>query len=346
VVVDQVDVLAGYAPWPFDRLPDWYSGLLWGGGRAYALCYRLLDEVQRARAISRLVWPRVRDSVLHLLTDHPADVLVAFHPVPVHSICRGLEEIGSSSPMMSVGTDLAVMHAFWADSRVQRYLVPTEAARAQLLRWGVPTGRVTITGLPIDPRIVRVADQDPSTLREQLGFHPERRLVLTMAGGDGFGPVERVVQAIASNGLPAQLAVIAGRNSQLRERLARRNGGRAVRIEGFVDNIHEWLRAADILVTKAGPTTIAEAAALELPMILWGAIPAQETPNVELVVQREAGKWTPRPGATAEAVQHLLEDPAAAAEMGQRAGNLIRRDAGDRIAQITWETAQEVIESR
>lgn len=346
VTVVQIDALADYAPWPFCRLPDRYADLLWGGGRAYGLCYRLLDDRRRAQAISRLNWPRVRDGVLRLLADHPADVIVALHPVPVQSVCRGLVEIGSSVPLIGVGTDLAVMHAFWIDPRIERYLVPTEAAQADLLRWGVAADRVEITGLPIDPRIRRVVDRDPRALRARLGLDPERPLVLVMAGGDGFGPVERVVQAIASNGLPAQLAVLAGRNPQLRERLARRNGGSTVRIEGFVDNVHQWLRAADVLVTKAGPTTIAEAAALRLPMVLWGAIPAQETPNVELVVRCGAGKWAPQPDRAAAAVQHLLEHPVVAAEMGQRAGELVRFGAGDRIAGIVWETAKANVESR
>jgi 1,2-diacylglycerol 3-beta-galactosyltransferase len=340
VAVDQVDALAEYAPWPLCCLPDWYSHLLWGGGRAYGLCYRLLDHRRRAAALSRWTWPWVRDGVRRLLRDRPADLVVAFHPVPVQSICRGLEEIGAPTPMVCVGTDLAVMHAFWIDPRVERYLVPTGTAQAQLLRWGVPADRVGITGLPIDRRIVAVEDRDPCALRAELGLDPERPLVLAMAGGDGFGPIERVVRAVAANGLPAQLAVIVGRNPQLRERLARRNGRRDVRVEGFVDNVHQWLRAADVLVTKAGPTTIAEAAALQLPMVLWGAIPAQETPNVDLVVERGAGRWAPRPQAAAKAVRHLLEHPASAAEMGRRAGELVQHGAGDRIARILWETAQ------
>lgn len=344
VAVDQVDALADYAPWPLRCLPDWYYGLLWGGGRAYGLCYRLLDAPHRARATSRLAWPRVRPGVLRLLADHPADVVVAFHPVPVQSVCRGLEEMGSPAPLIGVGTDLAVMHAFWVDPRVERYLVPTGAAQEQLLRWDVARDRVEITGLPIDRRIVHVAGRDRHALRAELGLDPGQPLVLAMAGGDGFGPIEHVVQALASNGVPGQLAVIAGRNPQLRRRLARRNGSRAMRVEGFVDNVHQWLQAADVLVTKAGPTTIAEAAALQLPMVLWGAIPAQETPNVELVVGQGAGIWAPTPNATADAVHRLLEDPVAAAEMGQRAGALVQGNAAERIAGILWQTAQASIE--
>jgi hypothetical protein len=64
------------------------------------------------------------------------------------------------------------------------------------------------------------------------------------------------------------------------------------------------------------------------------------------VVRCGAGMWAPRPDRAAAAVQHLLEHPIAAAEMGQRAGELVQLGAGDRIAGIVRETAQADVESR
>ena len=44
---------------------------------------------------------------------------------------------------------------------------------------------------------------------------------------------------------------------------------------GFVNNMAEYMVAADVLVTKAGPGTIAEAAAVGLPVLLTSFLPGE-----------------------------------------------------------------------
>lgn len=335
-----LDVLAAYAPWPFRRLPEWYGGMLWGGGRAYGMGYRLLDRQRRAQAISHLVWPWVRPAARRLLAEHPADLLVAFHPLPVHTVSRALTGMDAPAPLVAMGTDLVVMHAFYAARGIRRYLVATEAAQAQLVRHGVDPARVEVVGLPVRRCFQEAAQENPQLLRHRLGLDPQQSLVLVMGGGTGFGPLERVARAVAGNGAPAQMVVVTGRNERLRARLAEVVWPGPVRVMGFVENIHEWMRAADILVTKAGPNTIAEALTLGLPMVLWGAIPAQETPNLRLAVEEGVGTWAPGPARAAMAVQRLLSDPATLAQMRRKARALARPGAAGRVAQLLWEMAQ------
>merc|ERR1711933_706345 len=52
---------------------------------------------------------------------------------------------------------------------------------------------------------------------------------------------------------------------------------------GFVKNIAEYMVAADVSVSKAGPGTISEAA-LSLPVLLTSFLPGQEEGNVDFVV--------------------------------------------------------------
>jgi 1,2-diacylglycerol 3-beta-galactosyltransferase len=311
------------------------------GGHAYGAIYRLLDGRRRARLVSRLVWPWVRPAAVRLLAHHPVDAVVAFHPLPVHTVSSTLAHLADAPPLIAVGTDLVVMHAFYADPRVRRYLVATEAARAQLTRHGVPAQRVEVTGLPVDPLFVRTRQVPRPALRARLGLDPDRPLVLAMAGGEGFEPLEAVVESLSQNGLQAQVVAIAGHNRRLRARLAAGLDGRPVRVEGFVRNVHEWMGAADLLLTKAGPNTIAEAAVMGLPMVLWGAIPAQETPNARLAVAAGAGIWAPDPERAVATIRRLLDHPQEAAQMRRKAWTLAQPDAADRVADALWRAATE-----
>lgn len=337
--VTLVDVLADYAPWPLSKAPEWYPQALWGGGRMYGWGFSMLNSPRRVRTICHLLWLLTYPRALRLLRDHYPDLIVSFHPVPVYTLSRALEWAGLSTPFIAVGTDLVVMHAAWVAPRVQRYLVATEGARRQLLQHGVEPERIEVTGLPVGPQFRQVAAEEPTALRRRLGLEPERPTILLMGGGVGFEPLAAVARAVAAATPTAQLVIIAGHNQRLRARLSAIPWPAPVRMEGFVENIHEWMRAADVLVTKAGPTTIAEALTVGTPMVLWGAIPVQETPNVHLVVQAGAGIWAPGPDRAAAAVIHLITHPAARQIAAEEARRLASPEAARRVADILWETA-------
>ncbi len=65
--------------------------------------------------------------------------------------------------------------------------------------------------------------------------------------------------------------------------------GRSVRVIGFTDRVHDWMRAADAAVTKPGGLTVAEALACGLPLVIVNPIPGQETRNSDYVLERGAG---------------------------------------------------------
>jgi 1,2-diacylglycerol 3-beta-galactosyltransferase len=74
---------------------------------------------------------------------------------------------------------------------------------------------------------------------------------------------------------------------------------------GFVDNMPELMRAADLVVSKAGPGAIGEALATEVPILLTSYLPGQETPNVTFVTETGLGLYTPKPDQLLETVKEL-----------------------------------------
>ena len=112
----------------------------------------------------------------------------------------------------------------------------------------------------------------------------------------------------ALRGHPAQpqVAIIAGRNSVLERRFRAETWPIPVTVLGFVTNMAEWLAAADLLVTKAGPGALAEAACLGTPALITGYIPGQESGNVTWTVDHGAGIFEPETGRIADRVSDLL----------------------------------------
>ena len=280
----------------------------------------------------------VRAATSRLLRDHPADAIVSCHPLLNYPLLRLLNESQSTIPLITLVTDLIAAHAFWFAPGVARCLVPTEGARRRALACGMPAECVLVTGLPVNPRFILAARKDSSVVRRRLGLEPNLPVVLLVSGAEGMGELYRISKAVADSGVPAQLVIVTGRNERLRARLAAETWPLPVRVEGFVPNMHEWMRAAALLVTKAGPSTISEALVMGLPMVLSDALPGQERPNVDYIVRAGAGVWAPARVA-AVVRQLLLPGNPHLAQMSARARSLAQPDAARRVAEIVWATA-------
>ena len=113
-------------------------------------------------------------------------------------------------------------------------------------------------------------------------------------------------------------------------------------IYGFVNDMPRLMSAADVLVSKAGPATICEACIAGLPMILYDAIPGQETGNVEYVVDNDAGVFAPSPREVADAAQAWLAEGAAGLrQRSENARRIGRPNAVWEIAEEVWEYAHK-----
>ena len=154
-----------------------------------------------------------------------------------------------------------------------------------------------------------------------------------------MGPLYEITQAIAAAGLPCDLAVVAGRNQALLDRLRAAAWPAPVHTYGFVREMPDFMRAADVLVTKAGPGTISEAFNAGLPIILYSRLPGQEAGNVRYVVDEGAGIWAPTPERVVAAVRGWIGPGADPTALGRAAANsrrLARPEAAREIAELLW----------
>jgi len=101
--------------------------------------------------------------------------------------------------------------------------------------------------------------------------------VLVVGGGDGMGGIVKIATSLGQklgtgSSSPAyQMVVVCGSNADAKEQLSATKFGTGVKVivQGFINNMDEWMRASDALVTKAGPGTIAEASICGLPCMLF-----------------------------------------------------------------------------
>jgi 1,2-diacylglycerol 3-beta-galactosyltransferase len=341
ITTEMVDFFRYYAPPPFNHAPELYP-LMVKIPEAWGATFYLTDGRARARAITSALWPYVRRAAFKLIRHHPADLYISVHPL---ATTLPLNALGKQRPpFLIVVTDLVTTHALWYDDRADLILLPTEMAYERAIANHMPPQKLRVVGLPVSQRFCApfagpqgIPTGDKIALRTRLGWPVDRPLVLLVGGGEGMGPLAANAFAIAEAGLDLALVIVAGRNQRLKAELESRRWPVPTFIYGFTREMPDFMRAADVLVTKAGPGTISEALNAGLPLLLYARLPGQEDGNVKFVVRERLGHWAPRPQYLVSILRQWIEQPQVRESFAARARQKARPQAALTIARIVGE---------
>ncbi len=229
-----------------------------------------------------------------------------------------------AAPVVGVVTDF-VPHRLWVGGEHGYYVVPTDAAAGRLALLGVSRGRIRTIGIPVD---LSGAGGEPGARAPSAA-----RRVLILGGSFGLNLSRETVQALDTSPEPFDIHVVCGLNGPLRRTLAAARGAfrHAVSVWGYVGDVPQRMRQADLIVTKPGGMTTAEALALRTPLVLLPPLPGQEQYNRDFLTRSGAAAPT-----TVESLEStvtmLLRTPAALDAMRGRAAALGRPDAARDIA--------------
>jgi len=285
------------------------------------------------------MWRPMRRATHELITDHPADLVVTFHPTYSYPLTW------LKIPCAFVFTDLITNHALWCAPGAQRYIVPTELARTGAMNHGLPPDRVSVTGLPVHPRFL-----DPIPPREKicqrLGVDSDKPIILLTGGGEGLGRVYDIAYAIGQSDLGAQLVIITGRNQKLRVQLEDIDWAMDTKILGFTRDMPDWMAVSSVLITKSGSNTLAEALVRGLPMILFEAVGEQERYNPRYFVYSGAGAYCSKPAKVVSTLREWLSNPEQLKSLSDNARQISRPQAAFDVAKIVYDLALQLQEGK
>lgn len=332
-----VDPFAEAAPRIVGRTAGLYGPLTRHARWSWGALYHATNSRAAVAVLNGSALRLVRHAVARAVQAEIPEAVVSFHPLLNHAAVHEIRRLELGTPVITVITDLVDVHAAWACPDVDAIVVPSPGGLDRCRRAGIPADRCHDIGLAVDASFTSPppTGADRAALRAQLGLYPDRFVVLVCGGADGSGGIARHARALAASGLDIELAVICGRNRRALHQLGdlRAHNGEPVMVHGFVNNMADWMRAADIVATKAGPGTLAEALCCGVPVLLTSYLPGQERGNVEWVIDSGLGRYVPRSRQLVDAVAELAAPGSPAlANMRQAVRQAARPDATERIA--------------
>lgn len=317
-----------------------YVKLVEGAPELYELFFKKTDNPRLLHRIAtlrrRFAEHTNRKFVRFFYQFDPHAVLCThFLPLEVLGSLKG-KHAGARFPFTAcVVTDFEA-HALWMEPVVDLYCVAADETKARLVARSVQSDRVAVTGIPIAARFSEPLDA--SAIRQRFGLRDDLSTILVLGGGFGMGPVAAILTALDDVKHAFQTVVVAGRNIELRRELGAQDRLHPTHVLGFVTNMHEWMLVADLIITKPGGLTSAEALALGKPLFILNPIPGQETANSDFLLERGAAAKANRIEDVPFRVEKLLEsekykDMAAAARAIGRpdAARVICRAVAERI---------------
>ncbi len=244
-----------------------------------------------------------------LLKQYSPDMLICTHFLPAEIISWLKAKKRLKSRQAIVVTDFDI-HAMWLCHHYEQYFVPLDETRVHMENLGIPPEKITVSGIPIDP--VFAEAKDKVEMRKKHGLEPDLTTILVSAGGFGVGAIEHVITSLFRLRHPVQVAAIAGRNNELRQRLAkfasRSNSQVKLKVVGYTTEMDEYMSAADVILGKPGGLTTSEALAKGLVMVIINPIPGQEERNSDHLLEEGVAIRCNNLPALAYKIDQLLDE--------------------------------------
>lgn len=263
--VDTVDFFDYAIPELAPTLYRMFGWLVKYGGGLYNLFHRLTRNVEGEMPLAGAWVERLEQ----LLWRERADVVVSTHPVCSGVVARYKRE-GGQVPLVTCITDVT-SHSEWIHPGTDIYLVASQQVRQGLVLKGVDQAQILVSGIPVGAQFTHS--------RPKRG----KRELLIMGGGLGLMPRrDRFYQQL--NELPGvHVTILTGRNEKLYQRLHGKYEN--IEVVGFTTQVDRYMARAHLMLSKSGGSTVFEAIASRLPMLVWAPFLVQERENARFLVE-------------------------------------------------------------
>lgn len=274
--------------------------------------------VKKSKSIKKFLHKTSMSKIQRLFDRHDPTHVVCTQAFPCGMVANYKMANNLKTKVIGVLTDFAP-HSFWINEGVDYYVVPSIEARERFIKKGVHPDCIKVYGIPMRSRFSVQLDKRP--IAKKLELDPDIPTLLIMGGGQGLGPIKKIVKSLIKVDINFQMIVLAGTNKKIIKELQniRKKTEKKILIFEFANNVDELMELASIIITKPGGMTTAESLAKGLPMVIVNPIPGQEMRNTDFLIKKGIGIRIDDTSDIGEEIELLLRSPERLAMMSKAA---------------------------
>lgn len=268
------------------KIASIYNNMIRKNPRAFGVVYKVGDLYDKSPLPSPVyAWNATyADKLAEYIKTQKFDGAIASHLYGMLALTEGKKKGEIDVPIFGVGTDYTTV-PFTRDTLMDEFFLPHKDLVVPYMENGVDKTVLNPTGIPVSPKIATAPEKEKA--REILGLPQGKKIVLVMSGGVGCESVKSLLKEICKDGDPEVLWVLlAGNNEKLKRTIEETISSDKVRPIGFTDKVYLYLRASDVVISKAGGLSSTEVTASRVPLVHFKPIPGCETCNAEFFAKR------------------------------------------------------------
>ncbi|MCA9398946.1 MAG: hypothetical protein KC618_04290 [Candidatus Omnitrophica bacterium] len=300
--------------------------------------------VKNSQSIKQFLHKSSHEKMERLFERHNPDTVVCTQAFPCGMVADYKMSKKLDTTIIGVLTDFAP-HSFWINEGVDYYVVPSLEAKERFIKKGVPADAIKVYGIPIRTKFSVQLNRNP--IAEKMGLDPDLPTILIMGGGQGLGPIKKIVKSLMKVKLNFQMVVLAGVNKKVVTNLQKevKKTEKKILVFEFATNVDELMELAALIITKPGGITTAESLAKGLPMVIVDPLPGQEMRNTDFLIKKGIGVRIDQTKDVGEEVELLLRSPNKLAEMSRAAYENARPHATLDVAKLILNQSDDRIET-
>lgn len=261
------------------------------------------------RLANLLSYPLRQNHLKNLLSSYNPDLIISNYPVWQYLALQISKKSFPNLEFATLITDSISVHSSWTIPDSDFYLVANEPTASSLHQLGVSNNKIFSLGYPVHESFMN-NDENITSILSKKHISIDRKIILFSASALRAPYVLRVIRAIDTHYPEMTLVVVTGRDKELHRQIKEYNFWETPNrhLIGWTNNMPQLIKASDIVITKAGGSTVMECIAAKKPLIINKVIPGQEEGNAELVERYKIGHIARKSSEIITAISEIQKD--------------------------------------
>lgn len=268
------------------------------------------------------------EKLYQYITENEIDFIVCVHPFSGILVTELRKKYDINIHTSIVATDYTCVPGT-SSTRMDTYFIPHIKLTDDFVSCGIAREKIVVSGIPVKHAFYDAYDKADS--RKLLGLPLEKKILVICGGSMGCGPMEEIAEKIcASTDDNTLMIVICGNNKKLYSKLMHKQSEKFYVID-YTKRMCDYMRSADVFITKSGGISITEASVLNKPMIFINAVAGCELRNKQFFEKMDCAFTVKLNSDIPKIAVALLKDNALQRRFADNLKNNISKNAAEII---------------
>jgi processive 1,2-diacylglycerol beta-glucosyltransferase len=240
------------------------------------------------KLMNQLNYTLVRKKIKKYFEEKKADILISTFPYWDATAAEIWKEYKSDGIFISIVTDSITIHSCYFIKEADYYFVANEDTKEAIQKCKFNRDKIMNFGFPVSLKFIEKTNK--KDILEKLEMDPDKFTVLFLPTSQIIKKNKKIIGDIIAENDDINIIIITGREVKSKpkfDQMASRY--RNTKVIGWTDQMAEFIKTADLVITKAGGATIQECIASKTPMLITSVIPGQEEGNAQIIRKYDLG---------------------------------------------------------